>query len=246
MRSSLKNIESKIKNFIINNKFFYFFYKIIKISRKHRKDYYYGEYGEDVLVKNFFRKKNNGFYLDVGCYHPIRGSLTYFLHKKGWKGMNIDISKVSIDLFNISRPNDTNINCAASNKNAKINYHEVGPINQANFISKKNENTKKIINSFTIKYLLKKNKIKKINYLNIDCEGHDLNVLLGIDFKVTKPELITIEEDHYNIKKLLNDKIFKFLSKKNYILMSRYFMTSFYVKSSFYQKIENHFNTSFD
>ena len=78
MRSSLKKIESEIKNFIINNKFFYFFYKIIKISRKHRKDYYSGEYGEDVLVKNFFRKKNNGFYLDVGCYHPIRGSLTYF------------------------------------------------------------------------------------------------------------------------------------------------------------------------
>ena len=73
-----------------------------------------------------------------------------------------------------------------------------------------------------------------------------MNVLHGIDFTVTKPELITIEEDHYDIKKLLNDKIFKFLSKKNYILMSRYFMTSFYVKSSFYKNIENHFNTSFD
>jgi len=49
----------------------------------------YSMYGEDLFIKEFFKKKQIGFYVDVGCYHPIDGSNTYLLYKKGWKGVNI-------------------------------------------------------------------------------------------------------------------------------------------------------------
>ena len=55
---------------------------------------------EDIFVSKFFKFKNNGFYVDVGAYHPLELNNTYLLHKKGWNGINIDINPLSIDYFN--------------------------------------------------------------------------------------------------------------------------------------------------
>ena len=60
---------------------------------------YFGEFGEDILINRFFRKKNDGFYVDIGCYHPIKGSLTYYLYKKGWRGFAVDIDKYKTDFL---------------------------------------------------------------------------------------------------------------------------------------------------
>jgi len=70
---------------------------------------------EDTAVLNYFQDKKNGLYVDVGCYHPIHRNNTYLLHKQDWKGINLDTSEFSIDLFNHMRPNDLNYNCAISN-----------------------------------------------------------------------------------------------------------------------------------
>ena len=70
---------------------------------------------EDVFINNYF-KKNIGFFVDVGAYHPLELSNTYLLYKQNWNGINIDTSEFSIDLFNYMRPKDLNYNCAISNK----------------------------------------------------------------------------------------------------------------------------------
>ena len=98
--SEIKTIKLKIKEFLINHPLSYYFYKIFKLFKNKRKGNYFGEFGEDILINRFFRKKNEGFYVDVGCYHPIEINNTYLLYKKNWKGINIDASKFSIDLFN--------------------------------------------------------------------------------------------------------------------------------------------------
>jgi hypothetical protein len=71
--------------------------------------------GEDIFINNYF-KKNTGFYVDVGAYHPLELSNTCLLYKRGWNGVNIDINSLSIDYFNYIRPDDTNINIAAAYK----------------------------------------------------------------------------------------------------------------------------------
>ena len=74
------------------------------------------------FLKKYFKSKKNGFYIDVGCYHPIRLSNTMFLYSKGWSGMNVDLSKKSIDLFNICRPRDINLNFGIGSKNYVSSY----------------------------------------------------------------------------------------------------------------------------
>ena len=75
---------------------------------------------EDTAVLDYFKHKKNGFYVDVGCHHPICINNTYLLYKKNWSGINIDVSEFSIDLFNYMRPDDLNYKCAVSNKNKVV------------------------------------------------------------------------------------------------------------------------------
>ena len=66
--------------------------------------------GEDLVLADLTKNIAEGFYVDVGCYHPLHLNNTYLLYKKKWNGINIDISEFSIKLFNYLRPDDTNIN----------------------------------------------------------------------------------------------------------------------------------------
>ena len=55
---------------------------------------------EDLAILDYVKNSKSGFYVDVGCYHPIHRNNTYLLYKKNWRGANIDLSEFSIDLFN--------------------------------------------------------------------------------------------------------------------------------------------------
>ena len=91
--------------------------------------------GVDLIIEYLFKKHSNGFYIDIGAQHPISNNNTYLLYKKGWSGINIDLDKSNIDLFNISRPNDLNINCALSDKEGEADlfyFHDGSPINSLN------------------------------------------------------------------------------------------------------------------
>ena len=97
----------------------------------------YSMYGEDIIIDKFFKKKQNGFYIDIGCYHPIDGNNTYLLYKKGWNGINIDINQLSVDLFKIARKDDLNINTAISNTSKKVKLYYRKKINMLNTIDRK-------------------------------------------------------------------------------------------------------------
>ena len=102
-----------------------------------KKGYYYSKNREDLFLSNYFKKKPKGRYIDIGAYHPYRSSNTYLLYKKGWSGINIDLSKTSIDLFKIARPRDINLNFAISNKKGKVKAYEnknLGLMNTTNLL----------------------------------------------------------------------------------------------------------------
>ena len=97
----------------------------------------YSMFGEDLKIKDFFKRKKKGIYVDIGCYHPLDGSNTYLLYKKGWSGINVDVNKTSIELFNIARKKDINLNIAISNSSKKVKVFFRKKINMLNTIVKK-------------------------------------------------------------------------------------------------------------
>ena len=188
-------------------------------------------FGEDLFIKEYFKKNKKGFYVDVGSYHPLDGNNTQLLYKKGWDGINIDINYYSIKLFNFLRKRDINIFSGVSNKKGNLTMYYRKEINMLNTLNEniakihfRNGYYKKKIKVNTLNYLLKKNlkKIKKIDFINIDVEGNELNVLKSFNLNIYKPKLICIEI--HNSKEmygsdytyLKTNKVHKYLISKKY------------------------------
>jgi len=191
----------------------------------------YSMLGEDKFIKNYFRNKSKGFYVDVGCYHPLDGNNTKLLYKKGWNGINLDINHYSIKLFNFLRKRDISIHSGISNKKSKLIMYYRKEINMLNTLDKRiakihfrNGFKKRNIQVNTLNYFISKyfKKLEKIDFLNIDVEGGELNVLKSLNFKDYKPRLICIEihnsknmyDTNYDYLKVNN--IYKFLINKKY------------------------------
>ena len=186
--------------------------------------------GEDIFIDNFFKNKR-GLYVDVGAYHPLELSNTYLLHKRKWEGINIDINSLSIEYFDFLRPNDINLNLGVAKRNStKIIYFQKkkSPLNTLNLSHAKkifsNRFKKKEIKTKTLTTILDKTKFKgkEIDFLNIDTEGNDLEVVKSLDFKRYKPKLICIElidQFNPNQKEIKKHKIYKFLINKKYQLV---------------------------
>ena len=62
---------------------------------------HFGNYGEDLILHRLFdRTYRNGFYVDLGAYHPFRFSNTAYFYLKGWNGINVDANENATFLAN--------------------------------------------------------------------------------------------------------------------------------------------------
>ena len=240
----MKNFEKKFKDYLIKlyplNKLYFF----LKILKKSKKRYHYADNGEDVIIQGLFNHRKDGFYIDVGCYHPIRASLTHLLYKKGWKGVNIDISEDTINLFKIARPNDKNINIGIADKVGEDFYYQSSHINQANSFKYYDDVKKVKIKITTLDNIIKNLEIKKIDFLNIDVEYTDFKVLQGLNLNSVRPTLIAIEDnDAFDIADLVNSDIYKYLINKEYFLYSKLNCTNLYLDKKYKNNLEDILNT---
>jgi len=82
------NLKTALKQFVPKKYAFYVthLYKSLSLRGYGRKTY--AGNGEDILLTEYlFKNKKDGFYVDVGCFHPKLTSNTYLLYKRGWRGM---------------------------------------------------------------------------------------------------------------------------------------------------------------
>lgn len=240
----MKKIEKKIKDYLIKLYPFNKLYFFLKILKKSKKRYYYADNGEDIIIQGLFNHKKDGFYIDVGCYHPVRASLTHLLYKKGWKGVNVDISKDTINLFNIARPNDKNINIGIADKEGEDFYYQSSHINQANSF-KFYDSVKKVkVQITTLDNIIKNLGIEKIDFLNIDVEYRDFKALQGLNLNNVRPSLIAIEDnDAYDIADVIISDIYKYMTNNEYFLYSKLNCTNFYLDKKYKNNLNDILNT---
>ena len=220
-------------------------------SFTHKKiSYSYG--GIDSLVANIFKNQKKGFYVDVGCGHPIKNNNTYLLNKKNWHGVNIDLDKDNIDLFDIYRPSDLNISTAISNDIGEVDlffYHSKSAINTiskktADYQEAKISNIKKIKTN-TLNNVLNNSKYNnfEIDLLTIDIEGSEFLALKEFDFKKYNPKIIVVEYldlslpmleiKNLNINSAINSDVYKLIISKNYTLVNMLHSDLVFVNNKF-------------
>ncbi len=225
-----------------------FIYELLRNYFGSYKKSYAESFGEDLFVEYFFRNSNIGFYVDIGCNLPKSRSLTYLLYKKKWRGIKIDISKRSIDLNKIIRRRDINLNLSIGKEQKTVNSFIFYNNCSMNTVDKdfkkfteKSVNKKPLIRKIEQKKLntiLNNYNIKKINYLNIDVEGHEFEVLQGFNLKKFDPDLVSIEI-HDKACPPIKNKVYNYFIINNYQLTSIYGWTYFFSKK---EKKDIHFN----
>ena len=129
----MKDSKSKFLNFVKNYpsfKTFYYFYNIYIRNYKFLNNS--SQFGEEKFILSFFDKEYQGKFIDIGCFHPTRHNNTYKMYKNGWRGINIDLNPLTIELFNFARKKDININAAISNNEEDKTLYFVNELNTQN------------------------------------------------------------------------------------------------------------------
>jgi len=206
-------IKEKLKRGSLLYKLYLYYQIFLKYKFLKRNKKSFSQFGEDLFVNEYFKDLKSGKYVDLGAFHPMRLSNTFLLFKRGWSGTNIDLNPITIDLFNIARRNDKNICCLLSNKDdlqKNVYYEDWSAANSMTV----NENLKdkKIMTTKTFKNLIEHD----FDFLNIDLEGHDYEILQTIDLRKFNPKLICIEILENCLDK---ENIYKFMKQNNYIFI---------------------------
>lgn len=164
-----------------------------------KKAYSYGN--EEVIIRDFFQDKRDGFFVDIGCAWPIKNSNTYFLEKNlGWKGIGVDGLPDYAKGWSEQRPQSTFLNFMVTERSdAKEKFYKVGVWGLSTAEKDVAKDLKVVgeieVPGITLDDLLERQGVKEIDLLSIDVEGHQKSVLAGFDLKRWKPKLVCIEDE---------------------------------------------------
>jgi FkbM family methyltransferase len=195
----------------------------------------YSQYGEDMILKALFSDKKQGFYVDIGAYHPKDLSNTYAFYTSGWRGINIDATSGSMRLFNVFRTRDINLELAVSNSTDEcIFYQSDAP--SLNTLSKDLllQRVGKKEQAVTAEIRMKPTKLgavldkylapgQEIDFISIDVEGMELSVLQSNNWGKYRPHALVIESDQgakFTLDQIGSDPIVAYLKQLDYKLIS--------------------------
>lgn len=188
----------------------------------------YSQAGEDYNIRNIFREKKNGFYVDIGAFHPLNVSNTcYFYTFENWRGINIDPNPESIKIFNKFRKRDINLNLGIGKNYGELDYYILDYTSSMNTFNKKileeegqMGDIKEILKIpvMPLEFVLDKYLPigQEIDFLNIDTEGMEIEVLQSNNWKRYRPKLVVIETELSNLKDIFYINVSEYLINFGY------------------------------
>lgn len=177
----------------------------------------YSQKGEDLIIDKILGFKNEGFYVDVGAYDPDRFNNTKRFYKREWRGINIEPAIRNYKKFVKDRKKDINLNIGIGTKEGKMDFYNFIPDTLSTFSKAEVENyvkqgyklteVKKVKLATLKNILLRYCQNREIDFISIDTEGFDLEVLQSNDWSRFRPKLVCIESirhsmDNHSIKKI--------------------------------------------
>jgi len=184
----------------------------------------YAQNFEDVMLWRALKHVQAGFYIDVGAGHPDDYSVTRAFYDRGWQGINVEPTN-RINRLSGARPRDLNLHVAVGcttgrrtlfvvedNKDVSTldpaiaeNHHTAGWAIEETQIS-----------IVTLADICRRHVRCDINFLKIDVEGAERDVLLGADFSEFRPWIVVIESTAPNSQVPTHDTWEELLTNTGY------------------------------
>ena len=184
---------------------------------------FYSQHGEDFLLWNFFKGAPEGFFLDIGAFDGIHLSNSYVFEQAGWKGICVEPHPQYYPLCKASRPGSICVNaaCVGNPEISEIKFY-IEKLGLLSGMSERTEDVRKryesrwldfegfneiTVRATTINKLLEEHLPSgtSVDFISIDVEGAELEVLRGIEIKRFTPRVICLEANDEDMKRELDD-----------------------------------------
>jgi FkbM family methyltransferase len=184
----------------------------------------YSQYKQDIFVMTQLGFKRGGFFVEFGATNGLELSNTYILEKQlGWSGILAEPARCWHKELRINRQCYIETDCVWSKTGEILKFNQVNSANVSTIdlfsdVADGHEKARKKstlyeVTSISLLDLLKKfNAPKIIDYLSIDTEGSEYEILSNFDFQKYQFKVITCEHNHTSAR----EKIFMLLTSKGY------------------------------
>ena len=166
----------------------------------------YSQCGEDVNVGRILSLldiKNPG-YLDIGANEPIFKNNTYFLYEQGFSGVNIEPDPIIFGKLRSKRRRDVNLNIGIGKANTKLTFYVLSSNTLSTFsketaqryVDYGNQKIEKelMIDVVDVNLIVKQYfQSRSLNFISLDVEGLDMEILKSFDFTMRRPEIFCVE-----------------------------------------------------
>ncbi|MGB8370188.1 MAG: FkbM family methyltransferase [Limisphaerales bacterium] len=201
---------------------------------------------EKELVWKFFHQKGGGIFVEVGANDPVAGSQTWLLEQNGWHGVLVEPQSAHCDKLRQQRKNSQvfQVACSAPETEGEMDLLLAEHDGCSTLQKQPDTHGPHFVGTERVKVttldkVLRLAGVAKIDFLSLDVEGHEIEVMRGLDFEKFKPALILIEDGVRNLSKHM------FLKSRGYKLVKRTSINNWYVPrgtdfqmSSLSEKIE--------
>jgi len=162
----------------------------------------YAQNFEDVMLERIYKEQSTGFYIDVGAWDDVTDSVTKHFYEKGWHGINVEPVPIYFTKHQQSRMRDINLNIALLDKPGTITLYAIPGTGLSTFDANHAEDHKargfqveerqvevRTLEAICDEYV----KDTPIDFLKVDTEGTELQVLQGGNWTRFRPRVLVIE-----------------------------------------------------
>jgi len=187
--------------------------------------------GEDMILRRLFGNRSSGFYVDIGAHQARRCSNTNYFYRQGWRDINIEPNPDGHALLKLFRRRDRNINCGVSDQEGTLPCYRFDEpaLNTLDRDTAVRQSKKyRLIGEDRVR-IARLEKILDdnmpadtvIDFINIDVEGHDLNVLKSNDWEKYRAEFVIAETIGNDMTQALGSDTAKFMAEQDYTLIAK-------------------------
>jgi FkbM family methyltransferase len=164
----------------------------------------YAQNAEDVLLRRVFPGGTTGFYLDVGANDPVYQSVTKHFYESGWRGINVEPEADAFTRLRADRPRDVNLNVGLSDRRGSLTFYEAAaslgwstfsPAQAEEMRRRGFEVVERPVPVTTLAEVCAAHVDGPIDFLKVDAEGHEREVLQGGDWTRWRPRVVLVEDN---------------------------------------------------
>jgi FkbM family methyltransferase len=165
-------------------------------------DLSYAQNMEDYHLWLAFGGQRSGTYIDVGAGHPIADNVSFFFYERGWQGIVVEPQRNLIDLYSRVRPRDTSVCALIGTRSGLTDFHVFDAFHGLSTTSEKHAGAARSLGvayqtiqvpMISLAQLCKDHAVSTIDFLKIDVEGAEADVLRSGDWDRYRPKAVVVE-----------------------------------------------------